>query len=406
VKIICCKRLVPCAGDDPGNGAIDDAVLVLDGDRIAAVGNKSLLEAHPGAARVHHDGLVTPGLVDAHTHAVWTGSRANEYAMRMHGADYEKIGKAGGGIVASMRAVRNASVDELCHELCARLSRMAAMGVTTVEVKSGYGLDEVSERKQLEAIAGAAERDDLPQVVPTFLGLHALPPEASSRDDYAASVLRWLDPIARDNLARWVDAYIDRSAFSVEQARPVLERARELGLGVRMHVGQFADVGGAELAASLGAASADHLEHISVGGAAALAEAGVAAVVLPIASYTLGQEPPPIARLRDAGVSLVVASDANPGTAPSESLPLAMSLAVRSYGLSVTEMLLGVTARAASSLSLDSGVLRAGAPADVVLWDLPHEDALAQPWGVPKTRAVLRGGKVIAGALSVEDMPA
>jgi len=317
----------------------------------------------------------------------------------MAGADYEAIGKAGGGIVASMRAVREASVDQLAATLEQRLRRMAAMGVTCVEVKSGYGLDEPSERRQLEAVARMHDRPDLPAVSATFLGLHALPPEAESRDAYAEQCLGWLDRIVDAGQARWVDAYIDRSAFSVAQARPLLTRARDKGLGVRLHIGQFADVGGAELAAELGAASADHLEHISEAGAAALAAAGVHGVLLPVASFTLGQAPPPVARLREAGVTLVVASDANPGTAPTESLPLAMALAVRSYGLSIEETILGVTAHAAASLNVGGGVLRPGAPADVVLWDLPHEDELAQPWGVPKTRAVLRAGRVIAGSL-------
>lgn len=396
-RLVVADRLVTCVG---GLAAMDHAALLLVDGAITAVGDAaSLAAAHPDAERIEHAGLVTPGLIDAHTHAAWAGSRGREYAMRMAGADYEAIGKAGGGIVASMRAVREASVDQLAATLEQRLRRMAAMGVTCVEVKSGYGLDEPSERRQLEAVARMHDRPDLPAVSATFLGLHALPPEAESRDAYAEQCLGWLDRIVDAGLARWVDAYIDRSAFSVAQARPLLTRARDKGLGVRLHIGQFADVGGAELAAELGAASADHLEHISEAGAAALAAAGVHGVLLPVASFTLGQAPPPVARLREAGVTLVVASDANPGTAPTESLPLAMALAVRSYGLSIEETILGVTAHAAASLNVGGGVLRPGAPADVVLWDLPHEDELAQPWGVPKTRAVLRAGRVIAGSL-------
>jgi imidazolonepropionase len=397
-QLIAARRMVSCDGGVVA-GRDQAAVVFSDGVIVALGARDDMRAAHPDAVCHEHDGLVTPGLIDAHTHAAWVGSRANEYVMRMGGADYEAIGRAGGGIVASMRGVRAASCEEIGAALERRLVRMASMGVTTVEVKSGYGLDEPSERRQLEAIARAAQRDDLPRLSATFLGLHALPPEAESRAAYAAKAIGWLDGIARDRLATAVDAYIDRAAFSVAQARPFLERARTLGLAVRLHVGQFADVGGAELAAEVGASSADHLEHVDDAGARALAEAGVHAVLLPVASFTLGQSPPPIARLRAAGVALVVASDANPGTAPTESLPLALALAVRSYGLGLDEALLGVTARAAAALGSPAGRLAIDAPADLVLWDLEHESALAQPWGVPMTRAVLRGGRVIAGAL-------
>ncbi len=382
-------------------GVIDDAAVLLQDDGVAAVGPREQICAkYPELTPVRHDGLLTPGLVDAHTHAVWLGSRGQEYVARMGGADYEQLAAAGGGIVASMRAVREATVEQLSEALIDRLRRMAAMGVTTVEVKSGYGLSEQAERRQLEAVACAAQRDDLPAVVPTFLGMHALPPDAAGdRDRYAADCIGWLERIAADGLAQYADAYVDRAAFSVAQAKPLMQRARDLGLGVRLHIGQFADVGGAELAAELQAASADHLEHVSPAGAQALAEAGCFGVLMPVASFTLGQAPPPVALLRDRGVSLVVASDANPGTAPTESLPLALSLAVRSYGLSLAEALVGVTRNAARSLGSAAGLLRAAGPADLVLWDLPHEAELALPWGVPKTRAVLRAGRVIAGAL-------
>jgi imidazolonepropionase len=407
VRVLLASRVVTC---DPERASSDDPLaviapggVILSGDRIDAVGTREeVLAACPAGAEVI-DGspLITPGLVDAHTHAPFTGSRHLEYAMRMGGAGYEEIGKAGGGIVSTMRAVRAVGEDALAAELCARLARMARAGVTTVEAKSGYGLDLASERKQLVAVARASLRADLPRLVPTYLALHALPPEAGGdRDRYAARVLSEdLPAIAGARLARFVDAYVDRSAFSVAHARPVLERARALGLGVRLHVGQFADVGGAELAASVGAASADHLEHLDAAGASRLADAGVRAVLLPVASFTLAQAPPPIALLREAGVRMVVASDANPGTAPTESLPLAIAFAVRLYGLTVAEAILGATREAALSLGLtDVGVLRVGARADVVSWDLPHEAALAQPLGVPRAALVLRDGVPLAPA--------
>ena len=407
------SRLVTCdeARATPADplGALDDAALLIEDGRITALGPRSELSAtlarrlalppsDPAALRrlCHADAVVTPGFCDAHTHAAWMGSRGREYALRMAGADYEAIARAGGGIAATMRAVRGASRADIATALRARLRRMAALGVTTCEVKSGYGLDAASERRQLEAVAEVGRDFGLPAVVPTFLPLHALPPEAGGdRAAFARAAIEWLDELAHDGLCRFVDAYIDRNAFAPEHAGPLFARARVLGVGVRAHVGQFADVGGAELAAGHGAASVDHLEHVGDQGIEALAHAGTRAVLLPIASLTLRQAPPPIARLRAAGVPLVVASDANPGTAPSESLPLALALAVASYGLTAAEALLGVTREAARSLGLDTGVLRLGAPADVVVWDLPHEDDLVAPWGVSRTRLVLRAGRAL-----------
>ncbi|HEY8040303.1 MAG TPA: imidazolonepropionase [Polyangiaceae bacterium] len=387
------KRIFTC---DPALGVVLDGAVVVDEDHVAYVGPRA--GAPPGVTLVDAgERVVTPGLIDAHTHACWVGSRHAEYAVRMAGGDYRDIAAAGGGILSSHRAVAAASEDELVSSLVARLQRMAALGVTTVEVKSGYGLEAAHERKQLAAIARAAARDDGPSVVATLLALHALPPGAD-RAAYVATVTRELVPeVARAGLARFVDAYVDANAFTVDEARAVGEAARAHGLGVRLHVGQFADVGGAELAASLGASSVDHLEHVSPAAIAALARAGVSAVLLPVASFTLAQPPPPVRALRDAGVALVVASDANPGTAPTESLPLALALAVRAYGLSPDEALLAATRHAAASLGLpDRGVLRAGARADLVVWDLPHEHAVVQPWGVARTHAVLVGGREIA----------
>jgi imidazolonepropionase len=401
-RVVTCDPARATAADPLG--VVEDGALLIEGGAVADVGPRADLAArHPHARVAAHDGVLTPGLVDAHTHAPWVGSREREYALRMAGADYEAIAAAGGGIVASMRAVRAADAATIARTLAARLRRMASLGVTAVECKSGYGLDEASERRQLEAVQEAGRAADLPRVVPTYLALHALPPEArGDRDAYAAEVARaWLPAIAAAKLARFVDAYVDRSAFSVAQARPVLARARALGLGVRIHAGQFADVGGAELAADLGAASADHLEQVGPRGIEALAVAGVRAVLLPAASFTLRQDPPPVAAMRAAGVRMVVASDANPGTAPTESLPLALALGVRGYGITPAEAILGATREAAASLGLGDtcGALRVGLRADVAIWDLPHEDAIIQPWGVPRIRAVLRDGAPIAGAL-------
>ncbi|MGD0527201.1 MAG: amidohydrolase family protein, partial [Polyangiaceae bacterium] len=263
------KRVATC---DPSRGTLEDAVVVLDGGLIAYVGPAA--GAPPGAALVDMgDRVVTPGLVDAHTHACWLGSRHAEYAVRMAGGDYRAIAATGGGILSTHRAVAAATEDALVEALVARLARMVALGVTTVEVKSGYGLEPPHEEKQLRAIARAAAAPGGPAVVPTFLALHALPPSVD-RVAYVANVARDLVPrVAREGLARFVDAYVDANAFTVDEARMVAEAARASDLGVRLHAGQFADVGGAELAAALAASSVDHIEHISPAGIAALARA-------------------------------------------------------------------------------------------------------------------------------------
>jgi imidazolonepropionase len=406
VNGIAAARVVTCDPARPGAlGVVEHGAVVVEGERIAYVGPRA--GAPRGAALIDvGERVLTPGLVDAHTHACWVGSRHAEYAVRMAGGDYRAIAKAGGGILATQRAVAAATEEELAEALAARLARMASLGVTTVEVKSGYGLEADVERKQLAAIARVAARDALPSVVATFLALHALPERArADRAGYVRRVARELVPeVARNKLASFVDAYVDADAFAVDEARVVGEAARAHGLGVRLHVGQFADVGGAELAASLGAASADHLEHVSPAGVEALARAGVAGVLLPVASFTLGQAPPPIGTLRAAGVRLVVASDANPGTAPTESLPLAMALAVRAYGLTPEQALLAATRDAAASLGLhDRGMLREGARADLVAWDLPHEQAIVQPWGVGKAHMVLIAGRARNGGAPAAD---
>jgi imidazolonepropionase len=392
------SRIVTCDSERSGAlGVVENGAVVIDGKTVAWVGPAKDLA--PGVPSTDFgDVVITPGLIDAHTHLAWAGSRHGEYAVRMAGGDYEAIGKAGGGIVSTFRAVSAASEDDLVALIRARLERVAMLGVTTCEIKSGYGLEAEHELKQLRAIARASRESHLPQVVPTFLALHALPPSRKTdRERYVDEVLALLPRVVEEKLARFVDAYLDANAFRIDEGRRVAETARALGLGVRLHVGQFADIGGAELAAEVGAHSADHLEHVNPAAIAKLAAAGTHAVLLPTASFTLRQEPPPVDAMREAGVALVVASDANPGTAPTESLPLAMALAVRMYGLSPDEALLGATRRAAASLGLaDHGQLRAGGPADLVVWDLPHEHAIIQPWGAPRTRVVLRAGVRIA----------
>lgn len=401
MKGLAAARVVTCnpalaTAEDPLGVVEDGAVVWDDSGVVAYVGPRS--QAPAGASIDEAPGVVTPGLVDAHTHAAWAGSRHHEYAVRMAGGDYRAITAAGGGILASFRAIEQTPENVLEELLSERLARMARLGVTCVEVKSGYGLVPELELRQLRAIAAVAGKPGAPRVVATYLALHALPPAfADRRTAYVQSAIALVAQVARAKLARFVDAYVDAHAFTAGEARALGVAARAAGLGVRLHIGQFADVGGAELAGELGAASADHLEHVGPEGIAALARAGTAAVLLPTAGYTLGQAPPPLDALRRARVSLVVATDANPGTAPTESLPLALALAVRTYGLSPAEALLGATREAARSLGGPAtGMLRQGDPADVVGWDLPHEVAIVEPWGVERTWRVLRQGMVLA----------
>ncbi|MEO6418666.1 MAG: imidazolonepropionase [Polyangiaceae bacterium] len=407
-RAVTAARIVTCDPSRMGSlGIIEHGAIVVGAGKISWIGPRTELDPRL-AIDDAGDAVITPGLVDAHTHAAWAGSRHGEYAVRMAGGDYEAIAAAGGGIVSTQHAVAGVSEDALTEQLGARLARMAALGVTTCEVKSGYGLEAEYELKQLRAIARVSLRPDLPRVVATFLALHAIPPSArADRDGYVRGVVETLLPtVAHDKLATFVDAYVDANAFRIDEARILGKKAQSLGLGLRLHVGQFADVGGAELAAELGARSADHLEHVSDEGIGRLAASGTHAVLLPVASFTLGQAPPPVAALRAAGVPLVVASDANPGTAPSESLPLAMALAVATYGLTPAEAILGVTRGAALSLGLTSnaagarprGSLTPGARPDIVVWDLPHEHAILQPWGAAKTHLVLRNGRPIGGS--------
>ncbi|WP_394850451.1 imidazolonepropionase [Pendulispora brunnea] len=398
-RIVTCDEARATAGDPLG--AISEGAVVLEAGKIAWAGRRQELDPALPVTDLGNV-VVTPGLIDAHTHLAWAGSRHGEYAVRMAGGDYEAIAKAGGGIVSTFRAVADATPEQLRALLVARLRRVAQLGVTTCEVKSGYGLLPEHELKQLRVIASCANEADLPGVVPTFLALHALPPEArADRAGYVRRVIDELLPrVKEENLATYVDAYLDANAFQIDEGRALGERARSFGFQLRLHVGQFADIGGAELAAELGAHSVDHLEAVGDAGIAALREAGTHAVLLPIASFTLKQAPPPVAKLRAAGVPLVVASDANPGTAPTESLPLALALAVRNYDVTPEEALLGATRLAARSLGLnDRGTLRAGAAADLVVWDLPHEHAIVQPWGTPRTRLVLRNGVAISGTV-------
>ncbi|HET7359811.1 MAG TPA: imidazolonepropionase [Rhodanobacteraceae bacterium] len=316
--------------------------------------------------------LLTPGLIDCHTHLVFGGDRAHEFAMRLEGASYEDIARAGGGIVSTVRATRAASDDELFRSGGARARALLRDGVTTVEIKSGYGLEPETERRMLRVARRIG--DELGITVRTsVLGLHALPPEfAGDRAAYVALVCDTMLPaLAEDGLVDAVDAFCEGIGFTREETRRVFERARELGLPVKLHAEQLSDQHGAALVAEFGGLSADHLEHLGRAGARAMADAGTVAVLLPGAFYALREtRAPPVDLLRDCGVPMAIASDCNPGTSPLLSLRLAAGMACTLFRLTPEEALRGVTVNAARALGLDDrGTLEVGQRADLVAWN-------------------------------------
>ena len=333
------------------------------------------------SSRIDAEGaLVTPGLVDCHTHLVYAGNRAREFEMRLQGATYEEIARSGGGILSTMKATRAASEAQLARESGARLDALAAEGVTTVEVKSGYGLDLESELKCLRVARALGERREV-TIRTTLLGAHAVPPEFKGRpDEYVAFVADELIPAAASaGLADAVDAFCEGIGFTPAQTRKVFEAARRHGLRVKLHADQLSNLGGAALAAEFGALSADHLEHTDEAGVQALKRAGTVAVLLPGAFYFLREtKQPPVEALRRAGVPMAVATDCNPGTSPLTSLLTAMNMACTAFRLTPEEALAGATVHAAKALGLeDRGVLEAGKRADYVVWDAAEPAELA-----------------------------
>ncbi|MGJ7518998.1 imidazolonepropionase [Variovorax sp. LT1P1] len=349
-----------------------------------------------------HDGgdaLVTPGLVDCHTHLVYGGQRANEFAMRLAGASYEEVAKAGGGIVSSVRATREAGEDELFASAGKRLESLLAEGVCAIEIKSGYGLSLEHERKQLRVARRLGEAYGV-TVRTTFLGAHALPPEYAGRSsDYIAVVCdEMLPALAAEGLVDAVDVFCERIAFSLEETERVFQAAKRLSLPVKLHAEQLSDMGGAALAARYGALSCDHIEHLSQAGIDAMRDAGTVAVLLPGAFYTLRDTTvPPIAALRAAGVPMAVSTDHNPGTSPALSLLLMVNMACTLFRLTVPEAVDAVTVHAARALGLQGthGVLGVGMPANFVLWDVREVAELAYWLGQRPVRSVVRQGRVV-----------
>lgn len=368
-------RLATMAAAQPGLGIVESGLIAARDGRIVYAGPAAEAPSLEAAEAIDCEGRwITPGLVDCHTHIVYGGNRAHEFELRLAGATYDEISRAGGGIVSTMRATREASEDMLVAAARKRVEALMRDGVTTLEIKSGYGLDTDSEMKSLRAARRLGEILPL-SVATTFLGAHALPPEAKGdKDAYIAEVCkRQMPAVAKAGLADAVDAFCESIAFSPEQVARVFEAARGFGLPVKLHAEQLTTLGGAQLAARFGALSADHLEHADEAGIQALAQAGTVAVLLPGAFYFLREtQKPPVDLLRKHGVPIAISSDSNPGTSPLTSLLLTMNMAATFFRLTVDECLLGVTRQAARALGrLDRiGTLEAGKSCDLAIWDI------------------------------------
>jgi imidazolonepropionase len=361
-------RLLSMAG-----ALIDNGVIAARDGRIVFAGPAAAAPAFTGARTIDCGGrLVTPGLIDCHTHLVYGGSRATEFEARLAGVSYEDIARRGGGIVSTMRATRAASEAELIAASAPRLAEMIANGVTTVEIKSGYGLELDAERRMLRAARSLGQAMDV-AVSTTFLGAHALPPEFAGRaDDYIDAVIAMLDVLADEGLVDAVDAFCEGIGFSPAQVERVFAAAQARGLRVKLHAEQLSNLHGAALAARFGALSADHLEYLDADGIAAMAASGTVATLLPGAYYfTRESERPPVAALRAAGVPIALATDCNPGTSPMTSLLLAMNMGATLFRLTVAECLAAVTVNAARALGRDDiGALLPGHWADIAVWDV------------------------------------
>ncbi|MBA3811131.1 MAG: imidazolonepropionase [Caulobacteraceae bacterium] len=390
-------RLATLAPGGPGLGEVMGGLVASRDGRIIYAGPAADAPGLEADETISCDGRwITPGLIDCHTHLVFGGDRAGEFEQRLAGASYEAIARAGGGIVSTMAATRAASEDDLLAAALPRLDALIAEGVTTVEVKSGYGLSLADETKQLRVARALARRRDI-DVATTFLGAHALPPEyGDDPDGYIDLVCAQMIPaVAAEGLADAVDAFCEGIGFTPAQVRRVFEAAKAHGLAVKLHAEQLSNLHGAALAAEFRALSADHLEYLDDGGVSALARAGSVATLLPGAFYfTRETQAPPIDQLRAQGVPIALATDCNPGTSPLTSPLLVMNMAATLFRLTVEECLAGVTRNAAMALGLaaEAGTLEAGKRCDLAIWDIERPAELVYRMGFnPLHRRVWRG---------------
>jgi imidazolonepropionase len=409
------SELVTCAGPSPAAGPQQRRVSVLEDGAVAARDGRIVwvgperrinrdVDLLPGATVIDVRGrAVLPGFVDCHTHLVWSGNRAQEFERRLAGATYSEIAASGGGILSTVDATRDTPADELTAMARARMERLSRNGVTAVEVKSGYGLETDAEIKILEAARAAGESVPL-EVVTTFLGAHTLPREArgsaAAREHYIDQVCAEMIPrVAERGLARFADVFVDDHAFSIDEARRILTTARHHGLGLKLHADQLRADGAAELAAELGAVSADHLDHVSDRGIAALAAAGTIAVLLPAAALFLkSRTAAPARKLIDAGVPVALSTDLNPGSCPCESLPLVLQLGCLLYDMTVDEAIVAGTLNAAAAAGLDDrcGSVERGKRCDLVVVDAAEHRQLIYQLGGPRLHMVIAAGRIVS----------
>ena len=388
-------------GQDANYGLIEDGAIVVQAERLAWVGFRADLPSQYRHGAMVHDArnaLITPGLIDCHTHLVYGGQRANEFELRLNGASYEDIARAGGGIKSTVQATRMATEAHLLESAQKRLQNLMAEGVTTLEVKSGYGLSLAHEAKCLRVARQLAQQNPV-NIKNTFLGAHAVPPEfANDAEAYIDSVVAMMAPLKAEGLIDAVDAFCDRIGFTYAQTERVFQEAQRLDLPVKLHAEQLTDSHGASLAAKYGALSCDHLEWLSEEGAAAMAKSGTVAVLLPGAFYFLRETKlPPIEILRRHQVPMAISTDSNPGSSPCTSILLMLNMACTLMRLTPQEALAGVTRIAAKALGLkDRGVLRAEQRADFVLWDVDHPSELSYAFGSNPCLSRVWGGKIQA----------
>jgi imidazolonepropionase len=382
-------------------GLIEDGAVLVENGQIAWAGSR---QDAPAGMSINCGGrLLTPGLIDCHTHLVYGGNRAHEFELRLNGASYADIAKAGGGILSTVRATREASEEQLTKSAAIRLENMLAEGVTTIEIKSGYGLDIETELKMLRTARSLGILYPV-DIITSYLGAHAFPPEY--RKDHAGYVdlvcNDALPAVASKKLADAVDGFCEGIAFSVAEMEKVFAVARKLGLPIKLHAEQLSNLGGASLAARYGALSVDHIEYLDEDGVLAIAQSGTTAVLLPGAFYYLREKQhPPVAALRAHKVPIAVATDLNPGSSPVHSLLAIMNMACVLFGLTPEETLRGVTVNAARALGLrDRGVIAQGMKADFVLWNAERPGDLSYPLGYNPCAAVIRNGDIVRGSLS------